>query len=113
MGSPHSTHDNNRSRKDTMEHPRPIPTPDLIQGLADGCGGTITECAALPDGSGFAIMSMPLPKDHWSCIKNEMYETPPMPFRMGSADHVSFGFERSTDAPLDPLDRGIVHGLTT
>lgn len=54
--------------------------PPLIQELAMGVGGVITECERLPDGSGFAIMSMPLPKDHW------IYEDsphPPAPLRMG------------------------------
>jgi len=37
----------------------------------------------LPDGSGFATMSMPLPKDHWQLINPNEPNIPPMPFRMG------------------------------
>ena len=38
----------------------------------------------LPDGSAFAIMSFPLPKDHW--LLAEGYNEPPMPFQRGTAD---------------------------
>ncbi len=52
------------------------------QKLADQIGGTITEVGALPDGSGFALMSMPLPEDHW--LYEDRFDEPPMPFRMGT-----------------------------
>ena len=58
--------------------------PKLIQGLADGVGGTIDSVVALPDGSGFATMTLPLPKDHWSTA--EGFAVPPMPMRMGTDD---------------------------
>lgn len=50
------------------------------------------------DGSGFAIMSMPLRKDHWIYQRDVIpggytYNVPPMPFRMGSADVVYFGLD--------------------
>jgi hypothetical protein len=72
------------------EYPRPIDPPEMVKELADGVGGRITECAALPDGSGFAIMSMPLRTDHWIYEKGAdgFCQPPPMPFRMGSRDHV-------------------------
>ncbi len=38
----------------------------------------------LPDGSGFAIVSMPLPADHW--LYREGYEDPPAPLRMGTVN---------------------------
>jgi hypothetical protein len=38
----------------------------------------------LPDGSGVAFGSFPLPKDHW--LYDEKYEPPPMPFRIGTDD---------------------------
>lgn len=38
---------------------------DLIGQLADETGGTVTEVGLLPDGSGFATLSTPLPADHW------------------------------------------------
>lgn len=58
-----------------------------VQQLADDVGGTITSAGLLPDGSGFAVMSMPLPKKHW-IYKEEgaPYLAPPMPFRMGTSD---------------------------
>jgi hypothetical protein len=66
--------------------------PNVIEQLAEACGGKITEVGGpLSDGSGFAIMSMPLRKDHWiyKGDREETYGTfnvPPMPLRMGSAD---------------------------
>lgn len=93
-------------------YPQPIPTPDVVQQLADACGGTGSSGeAALPDGSGFAVMSIPLPKNHWAIQQTEEYETPPMVFRMGSRDRFSCGVERSTDT-RNPLDAGIMHGMT-
>ena len=76
--------ENNRA----MKHP--------VQEIADAVGGTITEAGALPDGSGFAIMSMPLPKDHWlykGDVENSWgpSNVPPMPFRIGSNDRAVFG----------------------
>ncbi len=58
--------------------------PKLIQQLASDLGGKIGEVGVCPDGSGFATMSMPLPKDHW--LTAEGYNEPPMPFRIGTAE---------------------------
>lgn len=69
------------------EFPKPIDPPDILQRLAEDAGGTIRECALLPDGSGFAVMSMPLPKDHWALADG--HDVPPMPFRMGTGEHVA------------------------
>jgi len=55
---------------------------NIIEHLAEGVGGEIEEMHRLPDGSGFAIMSMPLPKDHW--LLKEGFNVPPMPLRMGT-----------------------------
>jgi len=56
----------------------------FIKQLAHDLGGKITEIGGpLPDGSGFACMSLPLPDNHWSIQQSEAYEPPPMPFRMG------------------------------
>lgn len=38
----------------------------------------------LPDGSGFAVASFPLPKDHW--LYAEGHDDPPMPFKRGTDD---------------------------
>ena len=58
-------------------------------GQARGVGGKITEMGRLPDGSGFARMSMPLRKDHriYDGDRKESYgvfNVPPMPFLGGS-----------------------------
>ncbi len=55
-----------------------------VEQIVKAVGGTITEAAQLPDGSGFAVMSMPLPKDHW--LYAEGHNNPPMPFRIGTDD---------------------------
>lgn len=59
--------------------------PKIVQDLADGIGAKIDHVSGpLPDGSGYATMSMPLPKDHW--LTQEGYNTPPMPFRIGTEE---------------------------
>lgn len=68
-----------------MENPRQAKHP--LQQIADATGGTIKEVGALPDGSGFAIMSMPLPETHWIYgDKSKEFEAPPMILRMGHVD---------------------------
>ena len=59
---------------------------EFLKQLANGAGGKIEEIGILPDDSGFAIMSMPLPKDHWIYQTDEYGGTgePPMPMRMGT-----------------------------
>lgn len=62
-----------------------------VEEIAEAVGGTITEAGRLPDGSGFAVMSMPLPKDHWiygdpAREGDHGFEPPPMPFRLGTKD---------------------------
>lgn len=59
---------------------------DAVKEIAKATGGEIKEMGRLPDGSGFAVVSMPLPKDHWIYRDNEQFHTPPMPFRMGSKE---------------------------
>lgn len=54
---------------------------DLVHRLAEAVGGEIEECQALSDGSGFAVMSMPLPKDHW--LTKEGWNEPPAPWKIG------------------------------
>jgi hypothetical protein len=65
--------------------------PEAVKEIAKQVGGTITEMGRLPDGSGFALMSMPLRKDHWIFHGDRHYDwgvtnVPPMPFRMGAKD---------------------------
>jgi hypothetical protein len=38
----------------------------------------------LPDGSAFAVVSMPLPADHW--LYAEGHDEPPMPLRIGQGE---------------------------
>ncbi len=59
--------------------------PEVLQRLASDCGGTIEEVhGPLPDGSGFATMSLPLPADHWLTAPGD--NDPPMPQRVGMDD---------------------------
>lgn len=55
--------------------------------LMKNIDGTIDEVGSLPDGSGFAVVSMSLPGSHWLYAKTEDYEPPPMLLRCGT-DHV-------------------------
>lgn len=60
--------------------------PDVVRELADAVGGKIDFVSdPLPDGSGFATMSLPLPKDHWiyAATPDGFTPPPPMPFRIG------------------------------
>lgn len=63
-----------------------------VEQIAKAVGGKIDSAGVLPDGSGFATMSMPLPKDHW--LTKEGYNEPPMPFRIGSGDSLKMGMDR-------------------
>lgn len=63
-----------------------VRAPELVEKLVRDIGGTIDSVGALPDGSGFATASYPLPKDHWLHDRPEEYEAPPMSFRMGTRD---------------------------
>lgn len=47
--------------------------------------GRLESVAVLPDGSGAAVVSFPLPKDHW-LYSGPDFNGPPMPFRMGIMD---------------------------
>jgi hypothetical protein len=80
--------------------------PDVLKKLADNCGGTITEVSGpLPDDSGFAIMSMPLPKDHWSLVDPEKPNVPPMRFRMGERARIFIdGFGNEFESGLTRQD---------
>lgn len=48
----------------------------------------MSEIVKLPDGSAFAVASLPLPKDHWiygdGTMERDGFEPPPMTFRMGT-----------------------------
>jgi hypothetical protein len=72
--------------------------PDLLNKLARDLGGKIEEVGRLPDGSGFATMSIPLPRDHWSTANPDAPNVPPMPFRMGQDDPRSHDFAQKVRA---------------
>ena len=58
----------------------------LIEDLAAATGGKVENVSEpLPDGSGFAVVSYPLPKDHWS-LNRPLDLEPPAPFLMDPAD---------------------------
>lgn len=59
-----------------------------VEELAEMLSAKIEDGGRLPDGSGFAVLSMALPKDHWIYEKDAdgFQHPPPMPFRMGTAD---------------------------
>lgn len=59
-------------------------TEKMVREMVEGAGGKVDEIGRLPDGSGFATASFPLPKDHW--LYAEGFNVPPMPFRMGTGD---------------------------
>jgi len=56
----------------------------MLERLAENVGGKIEEVGLLPDNSGFATMTMELPKNHWLYGETEDYEAPPMPMRLGT-----------------------------
>ena len=61
----------------------PLPPDHPVNQIAAACGGKVDHVGGpLPDGSGFATMSMPLPKDHW--LYKEGFNVPPMPWRCGT-----------------------------
>ena len=53
-----------------------------VRELIEGAGGTVQEIGRLPDGSGFATGSFPLPKDHWLYVDEP--NNPPMPWKIGT-----------------------------
>lgn len=61
-----------------------LPASHPVQQLADAVGGTIEHVERLSDGSGAALMSMPLPANHW--LTKPGYDEPPMGFRKGTDD---------------------------
>ena len=84
---------------------------EALNEIAKTSGGKITEVGILSDNSGFAIMSMPLRKDHWiyDCGE-ENFNTPPMVFRMGSKEKAMLIIGQSDDSNDAGLDSS--HGIT-
>jgi hypothetical protein len=55
-----------------------------VKKLIEDSGGRIKEMERLPDGSGFATASFPLPDDHWTNTMDPIGLEPPMGMRMGT-----------------------------
>ncbi len=70
----------------------------MIKELIENAGGKVEEVGLLPDGSGFAIGSFPLPKDHWLTANPEAFNVPPMPFRMGKGEPERRRYEQALRA---------------
>lgn len=100
---------------------------DPLQEIADGLGGKIEEVGVLPDGSGFATVSVPLPSNHWSMAEGD--NIPPMHLRIGTDDPgrhdleqavvaaVRYGYRSATmngrhpDLDPDALVQNVIVGL--
>jgi hypothetical protein len=67
-----------------MDEPKQVP--QEVASLAAALGAQVEDVSPqLPDGSGFAVLSMPLPENHWLTAEpvTTYYEEPPMPWRVG------------------------------
>jgi hypothetical protein len=82
--------------------------PEAVKKLAEDLGGKITSVGDHGDGTGFATMSFPLPKDHW-LYKYEngdvagsgvRCDVPPMPFRMGKRARINIAIHNEQSGPL-------------
>jgi hypothetical protein len=62
----------------------PIDALHPVEQIALATGGTIDSAGQLPDGSGFATLSLPLPDDHW--LTQPGVNEPPAPFLKGASD---------------------------
>lgn len=80
---------------------------DALNEIARAGDGKINEVGLLPDGSGFATMSFPTPKNHWIYGKElgDEFDAPPMPFRMGTGDHSIFAVQRPDGPTPDIMTR--------
>jgi hypothetical protein len=83
-------------------------TPINLQQLADDLGARIDEVRALPDGSGFATMSMPLRPDHW--LTRPGNDVPPMPWRMGEGPARNAVAEKLRDAARYAIRSSTMNG---
>jgi len=82
--------------------------PDPVQAIADAAGGRVEWRADLPDGSGAATVSFPLPKNHW--LYRSHANVPPMPFRMGSGEYFLFAVNPKLP-PEGGQDRGLLQAI--
>jgi len=68
--------------------------PKIIEDIADRLGGKVDWATKLPDGSGAATISYPLPKDHW--LTEPGCDEPPAPFLIGTEDAPKLNMSRQT-----------------
>lgn len=68
---------------------------NVVNKIAEAVNGRIETVGVLPDESGFAVLSMPLPKNHW--LTKPGYNVPPMPLRLGTTETmtISIGEDRA------------------
>jgi hypothetical protein len=98
----------------------------LIEDIAAALNGSVTETTRLPDGSGFAVMSYPLPAKHWLFAAHENRTPAPMRIGIGPerdklakqiraaaryAIRVSTGDGQEMDFDPDALVQNMVIGL--
>ncbi|QVD49305.1 hypothetical protein LUCX_235 [Xanthomonas phage vB_XciM_LucasX] len=75
--------------------------------IADAVGGKLTEVGMHPDGeSGFAMLSMPLPADHWLYETTEDGYTPPPQFPLLAGKD-----SKARDYLSRIIDEGVRHGF--
>lgn len=84
--------------------------PAAVQEIVEAVGGKIDWAVQLPDGSGAATMSMPLPKDHW--LTRPGHNVPPMVFRCGVDRMFFWDVGEPVPSPMDPQTRTVVGTLT-
>jgi hypothetical protein len=81
---------------------------EIVRQLAEDLGATKLEfLPLLPDGTGGAVMSLPLREDHWIygdramerkvCEPDIWHEPPPMVFRLGTDDQASLLVQRENN----------------
>jgi hypothetical protein len=70
-------------------------TKGVLSELARNLDGKIEEVGILPDESGYAVMTLPLPEDHWLTKDPETFNVPPMPSRMGKGSIMREAFEKA------------------
>lgn len=68
---------------------------DILNEIVKATKGEIENVVVLPDGSGFAGVTMPLPENHWLLKNPDDYNIPPMPFRMGVNHPCRKGFQKA------------------
>ena len=68
---------------------------EAVEEIAKMTNGKINEVGILPDGSSFATMSMPLPKDHWLTKDQDGFNVPPMPMRMSASNPVRIALAKA------------------